>query len=107
MEKLRKKDEIDYGDIAHAKTVSNIEMVSYFKTEKESDYIGDYYEEMLFVQSKYFNMKAICEKAGICYSTYRGFKNNHQYFSTEKKLTLLRCMYDVGTNCMSKEMKND
>lgn len=53
-------------------------------------------DELLVVQSENFNMRVICEKAGISYSTYRGFKNNKQPFSIQKIYELLRTMNRVG-----------
>lgn len=58
-------------------------------------------EEMLRVQSEFFNMHMICKRAGINYSTYRGFKNNNQNFSIQKIYSLLECMSQVGNECLS------
>ena len=62
-------------------------------------------EEMLRVYSENYNMRVICEKAGISYSTYRGFKNNNQPFSTRKALQLLKCMFEIGSNCWNDELE--
>ena len=55
----------------------------------------DYKEE---VTSKciYFNMRVICEKAGVNYSTYRGWKNNGRGFSQKKA----KALYDAKKNVM-------
>ncbi len=56
-------------------------------------------EGFVRLKAKYFNMRVICEEAGINYSTYRGFKNNKRYFSEEKLIDILKTMQKVGDNC--------
>ena len=67
--------------------------------------ISEVVEETLRVYSENYNMRVICEKAGISYSTYRGFKNNKQPFSEQKALQLLKCMFEVGSNCWDSELE--
>ena len=67
--------------------------------------ISEVVEETLRVYSENYNMRVICEKAGISYSTYRGFKNNNQPFSTQKALQLLRCMFEIGSSCWNNEFE--
>jgi hypothetical protein len=51
----------------------------------------------LFVSEKckYFNMRVICEKAGVNYSTYRGWKNNGRAFSQNKAKLLYETMVEI------------
>ncbi len=51
-------------------------------------------------------MRVICEKAGISYSTYRGFKNNKQPFSRQKIYDLLRAMNAVGNECWDEDLED-
>ena len=46
-------------------------------------------KQFILEKSQYFNMKVICEKAGVNYSTFRGWKNNGNALS-EEKLRLLK-----------------
>lgn len=105
-EKLVKKEILSDQDVAKIKTLSTEIIARNFNTELGRDSQGWYYGEVLKVESQYFNMKAVCEKAGIKYSTYKGFKNNNQYFSAEKILSLLKCMNDIGTGCWNEQMQN-
>lgn len=46
-------------------------------------------------KSKYFNMKAICEFAGVNYSTFRGWKNADRSLSFEKINAIYVAMHEV------------
>ena len=52
-------------------------------------------KEKLLNQSKYFNMKAICELAGVNYQTFRGWKNNGYSMSDEKLKKILDAMKKI------------
>lgn len=71
-------------------------------SERQDDALG----ELLRAESENFNMRVICEKAGISYSTFRGFKNNHQPFSYEKIYRLLKCMHEIGEECWDDDMED-
>lgn len=104
-DKLLNKSELDFSDIQKLKTTSTVVIADAYRTETDECYNDDYYGEILKVSSQYFNMKAVCEKAGINYSTYKGFKNNNQYFSSTKILILLECMHDIGISCLNDRMR--
>lgn len=46
-------------------------------------------------KSQYFNMKAICELAGVNYQTFRSWKNNGYSFSDKKLIALIEAMKSV------------
>ena len=52
-------------------------------------------KQFVLEKSQYFNMKVICEKAGVNYSTFRGWKNNGNTLSEEK--LKLYCMKFIRT----------
>ena len=103
---LENKEILEISDFINLKTISSDTIAMEYQTPIDFGSYGDYFGELLRVESQYFNMKMICEKAGINYSTYKGFKNNNQYFSTEKILTLLKCMHDIGASCWNDEMQS-
>ena len=78
--------------------------IDYRKSESSSDY--QLFSEMLRVLSENFNMSTICMKAGVNYSTYRGFKNNNQSFSIFKILKLLHAMKNISEGIWDDEMQN-
>ncbi|MDD6349735.1 hypothetical protein [Intestinibaculum porci] len=53
------------------------------------------YKRLVVNKCKYFNMREVCEKAGINYSTYRGWKNNGRSFSDEKAKILFLTMKEI------------
>jgi hypothetical protein len=53
------------------------------------------YKKIVQQKCIYFNMRIICEKAGINYSTYRGWKNNGRAFSQKKAKCLYETMIDI------------
>ena len=67
-------------------------------------------KQFILEKSQYFNMKVICEKAGVNYSTFRGWKNNGNALS-EEKLRLLKntminvCKGEENMNATSQEIK--
>lgn len=62
-------------------------------------------EELLRNISEAFNMHYVCDMAGVNYSTFRGFKNNHQPFSLKKTRQLLKCMKDISDECWSDDFE--
>lgn len=52
-------------------------------------------KQFILEKSQYFNMKVICEKAGVNYSTFRGWKNNGNALSEEKLRLLKNTMINV------------
>ena len=52
----------------------------------------------------YFNMKAICTKAGVGYSTFRNWKNNQNDISNEMASKLYNAMINIKKEM--EEMKN-
>ena len=94
---LLDKENLEYDDYYQYVTESNLRVLAWnysYKGHYDSD--DSALDELLVVQSENFNMRVICEKAGISYSTYRGFKNNKQPFSRQKMYELLRTMNRVG-----------
>ena len=79
-----------------------IELINKGKTDSDDSAL----EELLIVQSENFNMRVICERAGISYSTYRGFKNNKQPFSRQKMYELLRTMKAIGSECWDEDLED-
>lgn len=49
-------------------------------------------KQYVLEKSKYFNMKAICELAGVNYQTFRSWKNNGYSMSDEKLLKIIEAM---------------
>ncbi len=104
---LLKKRNLEYADYSKYVTKSNFRIIAwnYFymgRTESHDSGI----DELLVVQSENFNMRVICEKAGINYSTYRGFKNNKQPFSKQKIYELLKTMKNVGNDCWDDSLES-
>lgn len=62
-------------------------------------------EELLRNASEAFNMHYVCDMAGVNYSTFRGFKNNHKPFARKKTLQLLKCMKDISNECWSEDFE--
>lgn len=46
-------------------------------------------------KSKYFNMKAICELAGVNYQTFRGWKNNGYSMADDKLIMIIETMKNI------------
>lgn len=96
---LLDKENLEYNDYYQYLTENNLRALAWnysYKGHYDSD--DSALDELLVVQSENFNMRVICEKAGISYSTYRGFKNNKQPFSRQKIYELLRTMNRVGND---------
>lgn len=53
------------------------------------------YQSMIRAKCKYFNMKEICQAAGVNYSTYRGWKSNGHNLSDEKAKALFSMMKSI------------
>ena len=105
--KLVKKGKLeysDYSDFIKTKELRSLAWKFSYKGHYDSD-DSLVLDELLIVQSENFNMRVICSKAGVSYSTYRGFKNNKQPFSVMKKIKLLRCMNEVGNMCWDKNLE--
>ncbi|NLL90994.1 MAG: hypothetical protein GX222_01055 [Ruminococcaceae bacterium] len=79
-------------------------IAQYFNHETWEGCRFDVLDHMVRQSSKYYNMRIICEKAGVNYSTFRGFKNNKQYFSEEKLIRLLQTMNKVGVGSWNEEL---
>ena len=103
---LTSKGALEYKDYADFCTGNNNKVLAEgLNFTSDATVISEVIEETLRVYSENYNMRVICEKAGISYSTYRGFKYNNQPFSTQKALQLLRCMFEVGSNCWDNEFE--
>lgn len=105
--KLVKKEKLefsDYSDFIKTKELRTLAWNFSYKGHYDSD-DSSALDELLVVQSENFNMRVICDRAGVSYSTYRGFKNNKQPFSVMKKIKLLRCMNEVGNMCWDKDLE--
>lgn len=76
-----------------------------YKYDSKWDHNDDVPGELLRNLSEAFNMRYVCDMAGINYSTFRGFKNNHQGFSLKKTYQLLRCMKSIGDECWNDELE--
>lgn len=96
----------DYSDFIKTKELRSLAWEFSYKGHYDSD-DSSVLDELLIVQSENFNMRVICGKAGVSYSTYRGFKNNKQPFSVMKKIKLLRCMNEVGNMCWDKDLEQN
>lgn len=106
IELLRKEklDDSDYSKYANNKPLRVIAWNCTY--EGLSDGLDLAIDELLVVQSENFNMRVVCNKAGISYSTFRGFKNNKQPFSPIKKYELLRCMGEIGKESWDEDLEN-
>lgn len=104
---LMKMDRLKYSDYCNYITEEGLRTLAW-KLLYESHFDSNdslALDELLIVQSENFNMRVICNKAGMSYSTYRGFKNNKQPFSVAKKIKLLKCMNEVGNMCWDKNIE--
>ncbi len=103
---LLQKGTLDYDDFSKYRSENALNTIAWdFDYEGQSDRDDSLLEELLIVQSENFNMRVICEKAGVSYSTYRGFKNNKQPFSRQKILELLKTMNAVGNDCWNEDIE--
>lgn len=103
---LINKGKLDYFEYSQYETKANFRILAWnfsYMGKKDSD--DSVLEELLIVQSENFNMRVICERAGISYSTYRGFKNNKQPFSRQKIYGLLRAMKTIGSECWDEDLE--
>lgn len=105
---LLKKGELEYSD--YSKYIID-RATTALAWESNYEYCHDgsdsALEELLIVESENFNMRVVCEKAGINYSTFRGFKNNKQPFSTQKKYQLLKTMHAIGNDCWNEALEKE
>ena len=102
--KLKNKEILEYNDYCSFLTKNAIKVIAWsYSYERRSDSYTSVIDSILMEQSEYFNMRAVCEKAGISYSTFRGYKNNGQSFSSKKKYDLLKCMYEIGQRSWNNE----
>lgn len=60
-------------------------------------------KQFILEKSQYFNMRVICEKAGVNYSTFRGWKSNGNALSEEK----LKLLKNTMINVCKGERKNE
>lgn len=56
------------------------------------DYHMEWEKTKLLVRSKLFNMKAVCEVAGVSYGSWRQFKNGNQGLSNKVYEAIVRVM---------------
>lgn len=104
---LVNKDKIDYDVYSKYEAKPIYRDIAYsFSYNGKQECDDRALEELLIVQSENFNMRVICERAGISYSTYRGFKNNKKSFSSEKKCALLRVMNEIGNECWDEDLED-
>ena len=104
---LINKGKLDYSDYSKYETKANFRGLAWnFSYKGKTDSDDSTLEELLIVQSENFNMRVICERAGISYSTYRGFKNNKQPFSRQKIYELLRTMKAIGSECWDEDLED-
>lgn len=104
---LQKKEKLDPDDFEVFEVLDSSEPTIAWHLNFAGHNIGEdgAAAELLKIQSENFNMRVICEKAGVSYSTFRGFKNNSQPFSAEKVNKLLKCMHDIGVQCWNEDME--
>ena len=106
--KLLKKEQLAYHDYEPYLTKSAIPLVvseCYFDGHSYS--WNDIWEYILIDQSENFNMRIVCEKAGISYSTFRGFKYNNKSLSFSNGYQLLRTMKEIGDDCWTQCFDED
>lgn len=102
---LINKGKLDYTDYSKYVTKEGFTILAWnFDYDGKWDSDDSTLKELLIVQSEYFNMRVICEKAGVSYSTYRGFKNNKQPFSNQKIYKLLKTMNTIGNECWDEDI---
>lgn len=71
----------------------------------EASFENNILEEEVRYKSEFFSMRKVCERACVNYSTFRGFKNNKQYFSAEKLLKLLDTMKAISGESWNDEIQ--
>lgn len=107
-QQLLKKDSLEYTDYCEFLMKDNDRICSWkLDYRGHSDGYDDFVDEILLSQCEYYNMRAVCQRAGISYSTYRGFKNNKQPFSIEKTVALLRSMKSIGDLSWNNELEKE
>lgn len=100
------KESLSYEDYSNiTKENTNWSLAWSYAYDAHSDSQDEVPEEMLRNLSAAFNMRYVCEMAGVNYSTFRGFKNNHQSFSLKKTYQLLRCMKCIGDECWDENLE--
>jgi hypothetical protein len=104
---LINKGKLDYADYSKYEIKADFRGLAWsFSYKGKADSDDSALEELLIVQSENFNMRVICERAGISYSTYRGFKNNKQPFARQKIYELLRTMNAIGNECWDEDLED-
>lgn len=59
-------------------------IIEYNRSDIENQaFTFDIWSQILFQNSKYYNMKEICKLANVSYSSYRNFKSTSHYMSQE------------------------
>ncbi len=101
-------EDSDWRVIANKKTLEYSDYADYYQNATwealafSGHFEGHYnrsdrfIDEILKYQSEFFNMRAVCEKAKVNYSTFRGFKNNGKLMSSVKIYQLLKAMKEIG-----------
>ena len=90
---MNKKDKLleqDYKAYILEETADDIAYDLYF--DGKGDDKDDILEEVLRVKSEIFNMRLICDMAGVNFSTFRGFKYNDKSLSKKKVKQLIETM---------------
>lgn len=104
---LLRKEKLDYSDYSKYTNNEPLRTIVWdYYYQGNSDGLDLAIDELLVVQSENFNMRVVCNKAGISYSTFRGFKNNKQPFSPIKKYELLRCMGEIGKESWDEDLES-
>lgn len=105
---LREQESLSYEDyspyIMHDED-TNATLAWSYEYDSRSESNDDVPEELLRNLSSAYNMRYVCDLAGVNYSTFRGFKNNHQGFSLQKIYQLLRCMKSIGDECWDGDLE--
>lgn len=100
-EKLYSKEILEYDDYKDytPDSLQWIEIASKQEFHNDVDSFDSVLGELVRQYSENFNMKVICEKSGVNYSTFRGFKNNKKQIDKFKLWQILRTMHKIGLNC--------
>lgn len=88
--------ELDDGLLLSINNLQNVTL-----QENESDSVFYEYSEIrermiLYHNSKYYNMKEVCQEANISYQVYRNWKNSNKPFSDLKVKQLLKAMISIS-----------
>ncbi|WP_304727468.1 hypothetical protein [Dubosiella newyorkensis] len=80
-------------------------IIEYNRSDIENQaFTFDIWSQILFQNSKYYNMKEICKLANVSYSSYRNFKSTGHYMSQEAQKRILKAMAYVGNQCWNDKL---